>query len=36
VSWEAVLAVFKANAEKVTELLVEAIPRIAARAASKG
>jgi len=29
VTWEAVLAVFKANAEKVTSLLVEAIPRIA-------
>ncbi|HUX41910.1 MAG TPA: S-methyl-5'-thioadenosine phosphorylase [Rectinemataceae bacterium] len=35
VSWEAVLAVFKANAEKVTELLVEAIPRIAAEAESR-
>jgi 5'-methylthioadenosine phosphorylase len=30
VSWEAVLAVFSANAEKVTRLLVQAIPRIAA------
>jgi len=33
VSWEAVLAVFSANAEKVTRLLVQAIPRIAAQAA---
>jgi 5'-methylthioadenosine phosphorylase len=32
VSWEAVLAVFKANAEKVTGLLVDAIPIIAASA----
>jgi 5'-methylthioadenosine phosphorylase len=30
VSWEAVLAVFSANAEKVTRLLVQSIPRIAA------
>ena len=33
VSWEAVLAVFSSNAEKVTRLLVQAIPRIAAQAA---
>jgi len=32
VSWEAVLAVFSSNAEKVTRLLVQAIPRIAAAA----
>ncbi len=30
VSWEEVFAVFKANAEKVTRLLVESIPAIAA------
>jgi 5'-methylthioadenosine phosphorylase len=30
VSWESVLAVFNSNAEKVTRLLVQAIPRIAA------
>ena len=30
VSWQAVLAVFHSNAEKVTRLLVEAIPLIAA------
>jgi 5'-methylthioadenosine phosphorylase len=28
VSWEAILAVFASNAEKVTELLVEAIPQV--------
>ena len=33
VSWEAVLAVFSANAQKVTRLLVQAIPRIAAQVA---
>jgi 5'-methylthioadenosine phosphorylase len=31
VSWESVLAVFSANAEKVTRLLVQAIPQIAAQ-----
>lgn len=31
VSWEAVLAVFKANAEKVTALLIDAIGEIASR-----
>jgi 5'-methylthioadenosine phosphorylase len=31
VSWESVLAVFNSNAEKVTRLLVQAIPRIAAQ-----
>lgn len=31
VSWEAVLSVFKSNADKVTRLLTEAIPRVAQR-----
>jgi 5'-methylthioadenosine phosphorylase len=28
VSWDAILAVFKSNADKVTKLLIEAIPRV--------
>lgn len=36
VSWESVLAVFSSNAEKVTRLLVQAIPRIATHAAKAG
>ena len=30
VSWDAILAVFNSNAKKVTTLLMEAIPQIAA------